>query len=91
MSEFKELQAKLNELKGSLEGDLKTLVVKLESVFHHVQAAPVEDAVKDAVVTNLHDAATKVEAVADTLRSDADVADKAVDSADNVVDETVSK
>jgi hypothetical protein len=90
MSELKNLQAKLTELKNSLEGDLKAVVVKLESAFHHVQAAPVETAVKEAVASDLHDATDKVAAVADTLRSDVDVADKAVDSADTVVD-TVAK
>lgn len=90
MSELTDLQAKLTELKTSFEGDLKAIVTKIESAFHHVQAAPVEAAVKEAVASDLHDATVKVAAVADTLRSDVDVADKVVDTADTVVD-TASK
>jgi hypothetical protein len=81
MSAVTDLAAKLTELKNTLEGDLHAVVVKLESVFHHVQAAPVEDIIKEAVTTDLHSAATKVEALADTLRSNVDVVDNAVDKA----------
>lgn len=86
MSVFTDLDAKLTELKTKVEGDLHTLVTKLQAVAHHVQASNVEPVVKEAVATDLHDATQKVADVADTLRADADVADKAVDTADAAVD-----
>jgi len=91
MNVIVDTEAKLNQLKNSLEGDFKVLVTKLEAVFQHIHQAPLEDVVKEAVATNLHDAATKVEAIADTLRSDVDVVDQAVDVVDTVVDKTATK
>lgn len=89
MSVFTDVEGKFVELKSKLDGELHALVVKLESVFQHVQSSPVEAVVKEAVATDLHAAATKVEAVADTMRSDVDVVDKAVDAADTAVDTAV--
>ncbi|HEY1646014.1 MAG TPA: hypothetical protein VGF75_06685 [Candidatus Saccharimonadales bacterium] len=91
MSVLIDTEAKLAAVKNKVEGDLKVLITKLEAVFQHVSQAPLEDVVKEAVATNLHDAATKVEAIADTVRSDVDVVDKAVDTADSVVDKTATK
>lgn len=70
MSVFAELETKLATLKDSVEGDLHTLVVKLESIFQHIHLAPVEDVVKQAVAEDVHAAATQVENVAATLRSE---------------------
>lgn len=91
MSKYTELADKLTEVKSKVEGDLKTLIEKLEAIFQHVQASPVEDVVKTAVAEDVHAAATSVEHVADTLRTDADDADKAVDSVDTAVDNTATK
>jgi len=70
MSVFTDLETKFSELKDNLEGDLHTLVVKLESVFQHIHLAPVEDVVKQAVAEDLHAAAAQVETVASTLKSE---------------------
>lgn len=91
MSAVTELQVKLTSLKDKLDGDLKDLVVKLESVFHHVHASHVEDVVKVAVATDIHEAATKIDNVANTIRMESDLADKAVDTADDAVNAVVTK
>lgn len=70
MSVFAELEAKLAAVKDNVEGDLHALVVKLESIFQHIHLAPVEDVVKKAVAEDIHAAATQVENVAATLRSE---------------------
>lgn len=70
MSVFAELETKLAEVKDNVEGDLHALVVKLESIFQHIKLAPVEDVVKKAVAEDVHAAATQVENVAETLRSE---------------------
>lgn len=70
MSVFTELEAKLADVKGKVEGDLHVLVTKLESIFQHIHLAPVEDVVKEAVAADIHAAATQVETVATTLRSE---------------------
>jgi len=70
MSVFTELETKLADVKNKVEGDLHALVVKLESIFQHVQLAPVEDLVKEAVAADIHAAATQVETISDTLRSE---------------------
>lgn len=70
MSVFAELETKLADVKNSVEGDLHALVVKLESIFQHVKLAPVEDVVKEAVAEDVHAAATQVENVAATLKSE---------------------
>lgn len=70
MSVFAELETKLATLKNEVEGDLHTLVVKLESIFQHVKLSPVEDLVKQAVAEDIHTAADQVSTVAETLRSE---------------------
>lgn len=70
MSVFTDVETKLGELKDKVEGDLHALVVHLESIFQHVNLSPVEAVVKEAVATDIHAAATQVEAVADTLKSE---------------------
>lgn len=83
-----EAKNKLIEVGKKVENDLHLagLVKKLEAVVERVHQAPVEDVVKTAVASDIHDAATKVEAVADTMRSDVDAVDKVVDTADKAVD-----
>lgn len=70
MSVFSELETKLADVKNKVEGDLHALVVRLESIFQHIHLAPVEDVIKEAVAADIHAAATQVETVADTLRSE---------------------
>ena len=88
MSVFADVKNKLAEVGKKVENDLHLagLVKKLEAVVERVHQAPVEDVVKEAVASDIHAAAVKVEAVADTMRSDVDVVDKVVDSADEAVD-----
>lgn len=86
MSFITDLETKLEALKDKLSGDFHTVVLRLEAVFNHVKSAEFQDSVKEAIVSDIHTAASHVEAVADTLRSDADVVDKAVDVADDAVD-----
>lgn len=84
MSVVTELETKLANLKNTADGDLHALVVKLEAIYQHVVGSHVETVVKDAVVADVHEAATKAQAIADTMRSD-------VDAADNVVDAVAKK
>jgi hypothetical protein len=91
MSVFTDVEAKLVDVKNKVEGDLHTLLTHLEAVFQRVQQAPVEDIVKTAVASDIHAAAVKVEAVADTLRSDVNVADKVVNVAADAVDNAATK
>jgi hypothetical protein len=82
------VETKLVNLKNTAEGDLRALVVKLESIYQHVINSHVEDVVKAAVTADVHDAATKAEAIADTLRSDVSTLDVA---ATTVADKTAKK
>lgn len=91
MSVFADVEAKLASLKDKVEGDLHALVLKLEAVFQRLHNAPVEDVVKEAVASDIHAAASHVEAVADTLRSDVAVADKVVSAAADAVDKAAAK
>lgn len=91
MSVFSELESKLVDLKNKVNGELRSLVLNLESVFQHVHKSPVENVVKEAVASNIHDAATSVERLADTLRSDTDAVDQAVVVADTAVKKTATK
>ena len=86
-----ELEEKFISLKDKAEGDLHALVLKLEAVFSRVHQAQVADGLKAAISSDIHAAASHVEALADSLRSDADVAVKAVDAADDAVDKAVSE
>lgn len=86
MSVFADVEKKLVDVKGKVEGDLHDLTLKLEAIFQRVHQAPLEDVVKADIASNVHAAAVKVEAVADTMRSDVDTVDKVVDSADDAVD-----
>jgi hypothetical protein len=91
MSVFTDVEAKLVDVKNKVEGDLHVLLTHLQSVLEHVHQAPVEEIVKTAVASDIHAAAVKVEAVADTLRSDVNVADKVVNAAADAVDKTATK
>lgn len=64
------LEEKLAHLKSTVEGDLKDVVLKVEAVFQHVRASHVEDLVKDAVYSELHDAAIKIGNIAATAVTD---------------------
>jgi hypothetical protein len=46
MSVVANFEAKLKAVKGKVEGDMKDLVLYIESVFHHIQASHVEDVVR---------------------------------------------
>jgi hypothetical protein len=91
MSVVANFEAKLKAVKGKVEGDMKDLVLYIESVFHHIQASHVEDVVKNAVVSDLHAATVKIDNVANTIRIESDLADKAVDAADAAVTKAVKK
>lgn len=91
MTFVNEVETKLTDVKNKVEGDLHSLVLKLEGIFHRVHQAEVSGVLKQAVISDIHDAATHVEAVADTLRSDVDVVDKVADAADVAVDEAAAK
>lgn len=80
MSAVTELETKLAHLKNTAEGDLHGIAVKLEAIYQHIVGSHVETVVKDAVVADVHDAATKVQTIADTMRSDVDAADDVVDA-----------
>jgi hypothetical protein len=86
MSVFADVEKKLADVKGKVEGDLHALTLKLEAIFQRVHQSPIEDVVKADIASKVHDAASHVEKVADTLRSDVDTVDKVVDSADAAVD-----
>lgn len=81
MSVVTELEGKLKSLKATADGDLHALVLKLEAIYQHIVSSHVEDVVKAAVVNDVHEAATKAESLADTLRSNVDDATAAVDKA----------
>lgn len=91
MSVFTDVEAKLVDVKNRVEGDLHTLLTHLEAVFQRVQQSPVEDVVKEAVASDIHAAAVKVDAVADTLRSDVNVANEVVTTAVDAVDSAAAK
>jgi len=91
MSVETDVATKLTNLKNTVDGSLHELVTKLEAIFQHVTNSHTEDVVKAAVVTDVNDAASHVAVIADTMRSDVDVAAKTVDTVDNAVDATVSK
>lgn len=78
MSFVTDLETKLSDVKNKVEGDLHHLILKLEAVFQRVHQSHIEDTVKEAIVSDIHTAASHVEAVADTLRSDVSAVDKAV-------------
>lgn len=81
MSFVHDLETKFSDIKDNVEDDLHGLVLKLEAVFQRIHKSHLEDVVKDAVVSDIHAAATHVEAVATKLRASADVADKVAESA----------
>lgn len=84
------LDEKLKHLKVTADGEFKTLITHLESVFHHVKNAPVEQIVKYAVATDLHEALLHVDNIANTTRATADTVDAAVDSVDDAVNKAVT-
>jgi hypothetical protein len=91
MSFITEVETKLSDVKAKAEGDLHNLVLKLEGILQRVHQVEVSGVFKQAVISDIHAAAVHAEAVADTLRSDVDVVDKAADTADEAVDEEAAK
>lgn len=91
MSFVAEVEAKLSEVKDKVEGDLHALVLKLEGIFHRVHQAEVSGVFKQAVISDIHAAASHVGAVADALRTNADDVVKVVDAADEAVDKAAAK
>lgn len=89
MSFVQELEAKFSHLKDVAEGDLHSLVLKLEAVFNRVHVAVVSDGLKQAVSADIHTALEHAAAVADNVRTKADVVDKVVDLADSKLDAVV--
>lgn len=91
MSFVTEVEAKLSEVKGKVEGDLHALVLKLEGIFHRVHQAEVSGVFKQAVISDIHAAASHVEAVAEAVQSNVDEAAKVVDTAVTAVKKTAGK
>jgi len=91
MSFVTEVEAKLSDVKSKVEGDLHALVLKLETIFHRVHQVEASGVFKQAIVSDIHAAASHVEAVADVLRANVDAAVKVVDAADDAVDKAATK
>lgn len=87
MSFVTEVEAKLSEVKGKVEGDLHALVLKLEGIFHRVHQAEVSGVLKQAVISDIHAAASHVESVADAVRANvSEVVAEATKTAESVVE-----
>jgi|SRR5690242_5058397 len=91
MTFVQDLEAKFSHLKDVAEGDLHSLVLKLEAVFNRVHLAVVSDGLKQAVSSDIHAALEHVAVVADDVRAKADVAVAVVDEADSAFDAVVEK
>lgn len=89
MSIVEDLQSRFEIVKGKAEGDLKDLVKHLEAAFQHLHISHAEPVVKEAVTNELHMAAIKVDNIANQVRMESDLADKAIDSADDAVNKAV--
>lgn len=85
MSIVEDLQSRLETVKSKAEGDLRDLVKHLEAAFQHLHISHAEPVVKEAVASELHMAAIKVDNIANQTRMEADLADKAIDTVDNAV------
>lgn len=91
MSFAKDLEAKFESLKTTVEGDLHAVVLKLEAIFNRVHLAEVSSGLKQAVSSDIDTVLHHVTVVADNVRVKADLADKVVDAADDTVDAEASK
>lgn len=83
MSVIHDFEETLANVKNKVEGDFKDVIKHLESVFHHLHVSHADEAVKTAIVTDLHAATVKIDNIANAVRTDADAADKAVETAAN--------
>jgi hypothetical protein len=90
MTFVQDLEAKFSHLKDVAEGDLHSLVLKLEAVFNRVHGALVSDVLKQAVSADIHTALEHVAVVADDVRAKADLVDEVVDEADSALDKVVA-
>lgn len=88
MSFVTEVEAKLSEVKDKVEGDLHALILKLEGIFHRVHQAEVSGVLKQAVISDIHAAASHVESVADAVRVDVK---EVVNNATKVAEDVVAK
>lgn len=91
MTFVQDLEAKFSHLKDVAEGDLHSLVLKLEAVFNRVHVALVADTLKQAVSSDIHAALEHVAVVADDVRAKADQADSTLDTVVDAVDKAADK
>lgn len=91
MTIFHDLEDKLSSLKAKAVGDFHDLVLHIEAIYHHMHVAHAEPLVKEAIATELHAAAVKVDNIVNQVRLGADMADKVVDIAATAVDTAVKK
>jgi hypothetical protein len=91
MSVVANFEEKLKTVKSKVEGDFKDLILHIEAVFQHVQTSHAEDVVKNAIISDLHAATVKVDNIANNIRIESDLADKAVDAADDAVNKATKK
>lgn len=91
MSAIATLQEKIDDLKTKVSGDLHDLVKHIEAAVQHLHTSHTETVVKDAVVADLSSATDKVANIANTVRMESDLADKAVDAVDDAVKAKTTK
>ena len=91
MSFVQELEAKFSHLKDVAEGDLHSLVLKLEAIFGRVHLAEVSHGLKQAVSADVHTALEHASALADAVEAKAAVVDEVVAVADSELKAVAAK
>lgn len=91
MSFVQELEAKFSHLKDVAEGDLHSLVLKLEAIFSRVHVAEVSHGLKQAVSADVHAALEHASVIAGAVEAKAAVVDEAVEQAEQAVKAAVTK
>lgn len=91
MSFVQELEAKFSHLKDVAEGDLHSLVLKLEAIFGRVHLAEVSHGLKQAVSADVHAALEHASVLADAVEAKAAVVDEVVAVADSELKAVAAK
>lgn len=91
MSFVQELEAKFSHLKDVAEGDLHSLVLKLEAIFGRVHLAEISHGLKQAVSADVHTALEHASALADVVEAKAAVVDEVVAVADSELKAVAAK
>lgn len=91
MSFVQELEAKFSHLKDVAEGDLHSLVLKLEAIFSRVHVAEVSHGLKQAVSADVHAALEHASVIAGAVEAKAAVVDEVVEQAEKAVKAAVAK